>query len=206
MNVLHINTSLRNEDSTSRELSQQFVDKLKEKKSINVKTLDLAEEPIPHINQEYAKAMYLPLEQHSEKENNTLMLSNTLVDQLFRTDLVVLATPMYNFGIPSVLKSYIDHISRAGRTFIADETGFHGQLKHLTMVLINSCGGAYDTESTAEMDFVKPYLKSICGFLGITNVHYISIEPTTFYGSEAKEKAIADAKNVIEKTIKQLIK
>lgn len=206
MNVLHINASLRQEGSTSREMSGLFINKLKTKQPINIETLDLAKEPIPHINQEYAKAMYLPFDQHTEKEKEILTLSNTLVDQLLRTDLVVLGTPMYNFGIPSVLKSYIDHISRSGRTFIVPETGFHGQLKHLTMVIINSRGGAYVTEATAAMDFVKPYLESICGFLGIESIHYVSIEPTTFYGPEAKEEAIVDAKNRIDEVIEQLAK
>jgi len=164
-------------------------------------TLDLADDVPPHISAAYVEAMYVPIEQHTTEMTKDLALSNRLVDQLLAADLVVLATPMYNFGIPSILKSYIDHIVRSGRTFTADQTGFHGQVQNTQVVVVNSRGGAYKEEASTQMDFVQPYLRGIFGFIGITKINFINVEPTAFYGEEAKQAALEQAKKDIEQVI-----
>ncbi len=198
MKVLHIDCSLRHKGSVSRQLSQAFVDKLRKKRSIEIDRLDLAVDTLPHISQDYAQAMYVPMEQHTAESKEVLALSNELVDRLFEADLMVLGLPMYNFGIPSVFKSYIDHISRSGRTFVADDTGFHGQVTNLKVVVLNSRGGSYKDKATKVMDFVEPYISLIFGFLGITDITFMNIEPTDFYGPEARKMAIQEVNAKID--------
>lgn len=204
MNVLHIDCSLRQEGSVSREMSQMFIDTLKEMQSIEIDRLDLAFDPPPHISQNYAHAMYVPIEQHTPEMTRELAFSNQLVDRLFEADLVVLGAPMYNFGIPSHLKSYLDHIVRSGRTFGMSETGYEGKVKDTRVVVLNSRGGAYSEETTKGMDFVQPYLRLIFGFIGITDATFIAIEPTAFYGEEAKNAAIEEARKKIEMAVNEL--
>ena len=91
MKVLHIDCSLRHEGSVSREMSRTFVNKLKEKQSIDIDRLDLALDTPPHISQNYAHAMYVPIDQHSPEVTQELALSNKLVDHLFDADLVVVS-------------------------------------------------------------------------------------------------------------------
>ncbi|UOY05356.1 NAD(P)H-dependent oxidoreductase [Muricauda sp. SCSIO 64092] len=198
MKVLHIDCSLRHKGSVSRQLSQAFVDKLRKRHSIEIDRLDLAVDTPPHISQDYAQAMYVPMDEHTTETKKVLALSNKLVDRLFEADLMVLGLPMYNFGIPSVFKSYIDHISRSGRTFVADDTGFHGQVTNLKVVVLNSRGGSYKDKATKAMDFVEPYISLIFGFLGITDITFMNIEPTDFYGPEARKMAIQEVNAKID--------
>ena len=204
MKVLHIDCSLRNEGSISRELSQLFINKLREKQTIEIDRLDLAIDPPPHISQDYAHAMYIPIDQHTPEVIQELDLSNKLVDRLFEADIIILGTPMYNFGVPSNLKSYIDHIVRSGRTFEMSETGYSGKVHEKRVVVLNSRGGTYSEKETRGMDFVQPYLQLIFGFIGITNVSFINIEPTAFYGEDAKNAAVERAKEKIEVLINNI--
>ncbi len=203
MNVLHIDCSLRIENSISRALSQSFIDRLRQKQSITVDRLDLIRETPPHISQEYAQAMYVPIDQHTPEITKELTLSNQLVDRLFVADLLVLGVPMYNFGIPSVLKSYLDHIVRSGRTFTMSESGYEGKVTHTKVIVLNSRGGSYSDASTAPMDFVQPYLQLIFGFIGIPEITFIPIEPTAFYGENAKNAAIEAARMHIMAAIEE---
>lgn len=198
MKVLHIDASLRQTNSLSRQLSTEFVQKLSNKYSIEVDRLDLTLDPLPHINQTYVDAMYTPLASHTPTMKAALKTSDALVNRLFAADVYVMGLPMYNFGIPSVVKSFFDHIVRSGLTFTADETGFHGQLKSKRVVVINARGGAYNTAETTKQDFVTNYLQMIWKFIGVENMAIIPIEPTLFYGPEAQPAAIAQAQAAID--------
>ena len=204
LKVLHIDCSLRKEQSLSRDLSKTVVDQLSQKREITVDRLDLAVNNPGHITQLYAEAMYMPYGQHNEEMLKELSVSDTLVDRLVNAELVVIGTPMYNFGIPSNLKSYIDHIVRSGRTFKADESGFHGLLNNKKLVVVNSRGGAYADEALAGLDHVVPYLTTIFNFIGITDVSFIPVEPTAFYGDEAKQQAVIKAMEMIKSIVASL--
>ena len=193
MKVLHIDASLRSAGSVSREMSQTFVDHLKEKKGITIDRLDLATERLDHVTQLYAEAMYVPYGQHTEEQAKELETSDALVDRVMDANVIIIGTPTYNFGIPSSLKTFIDLVVRSGRTFMYTETGFEGQLKDKKVIVINSRGLSYGEEETKGNDHVTDYLKTILGFVGITDIKFVYLDPT-FFGKEATEHAKTKAK------------
>ncbi len=130
--------------------------------------------------------MYTPIENRDTNINNTLSLSDILIAELKNADTIVLSTPMYNFGIPSSLKAYIDHISRVGDTFAMDENGFTGLITGKKLVICAAYGAVFD--EMKQMDFVEPYLKSLFGFLGFTDIEYYAIEGTSMLSPEALEE------------------
>ncbi len=188
MKVLHIDASLRTTDSVSRQMSQAFLDQLKRKKDVVVDRLDLAVENPGHITPLYAKAMYTPYGQHDQEQAEALALSDAWVNRLVAADLVLIGTPTYNFNIPSTLKSFFDLTVRSGRTFVFAQTGFEGQLRHKKAVVINSRGLSYEAGDGSGNDHVTPYLTTILGFVGITDVSFVHIGPT-FLGEEATKLA-----------------
>ena len=201
MKVLHIDASLRSTGSVSREISQSFIDYLKEKKDISIDRLDLATERFDHINQVYTEAMYVQYGQYTSEQAKELEISNSLVDRVINADLIVIGTPTYNFGIPSSVKTFIDLIVRSGRTFIYTEAGFEGQLKDKKVVIVNSRGLSYAEEETKGNDHVTGYLKTILGFVGITDIAFVYLDPT-FFGEEAtnaaKERAQKEFATIVD--------
>ncbi|MBV6639888.1 MAG: NAD(P)H-dependent oxidoreductase [Cyclobacteriaceae bacterium] len=193
MKVLHIDASLRQAGSVSREMSQAFIDHLKKEKNIEVDRLDLATEKLDHITQLYAEAMYAMPNQYTPEQEKELEISNGLVDRVMDAELMVIGTPTYNFGIPSNLKTFIDLTVRSGRTFMYTEAGFEGKLGDKKVVVINSRGLSYAEEETSGNDHVTGYLKTILGFVGITDVQFVHLDPT-FFGEEATNAAKARAK------------
>lgn len=201
MKVLHIDASLRLAGSVSREMSQTFISNLNEKKNIEVDRLDLATERFDHITQLYAEAMYAMPGQYTAEQEKELEISNKLVDRVMDADLIVIGTPTYNFGIPSSLKTFIDLTVRSGRTFTYTEAGFEGQLGDKKVVVVNSRGISYTEDGTKGNDHVTGYLKSILGFVGITDVQFVHLDPT-FFGKDAtnaaKARAIGHFQSIIE--------
>ena len=94
----------------------------------------------------------------------------------------LLSVPMFNFGVPSRLKAYIDHISRLGETFSMDENGMSGLLKNKKLIVTAAYGSEF--EQMRSMDFVEPYLKSLFGFSGIEDITYLAVEGTSMLGAE----------------------
>ncbi|GAB5476088.1 MAG: FMN-dependent NADH-azoreductase [Maribacter sp.] len=204
MNVLHIDSSIRLENSLSRILSKKLVEQLQAKKPITIDRLDLAKDVPPHISNEYAEAMYNQESEQSKETKNVLAYSDGLVQRLEDTQLYVIGLPMYNFSVPSNFKSFIDYIVRSGKTFTADENGYHGLLKNKKVIIICSSGGEYENKQTSQMDFARPYVKMILGFIGIEDVTFINVQPTLFYGEEAKEKAMKEAEKRINSIVVNL--
>lgn len=203
MKVFHIDASLRTTSSVSRAMSQSFIDHLKEKKELVVNRLDLAVERPDHITQIYAEAMYTPYGQYNPVQAKELELSDAWIDRLIEADLVLIGTPTYNFTIPSTLKTFFDLTVRSGRTFLYGETGFEGQLTNKKAVVINSRGLPYTEENTRGNDHVTPYLTTILGFIGITDVSFVHIGPT-FLDNQTTERAKAQAQEQFTVIISQL--
>lgn len=184
--LLKIDTSTRKTDSYSRDLASRYEKKWKEKNpDSEVIYRDLNEINIPHLTQEMIDAMYTSLEERDSNINETLFLSDTLISEIKNADTILLSTPMFNFGIPSSLKAYIDHIVRPEETFSMDESGFTGLLTGKKLVIIAAYGA--DFSNMKEMDLVEPYLKSLFGFLGFIDIEYYTIEGTSMLSSEILE-------------------
>ena len=199
-NILHIDSSLKTENSASRKVSWTIIQKLIEKNpGANVKVLDLNETPIPHLNANHLSAFATPPEKRTGDHLNlkATEMSDELIKNVLWADYIVMGIPMYNFGIPSTLKSFIDQIARAGITFSYSEKGPEGLVKGKKVFLAISSGGVYSAEGFMKsLDFTEPYLRAVLGFLGMTDVKTIRAEGLAIPGNF--EKAMQKALDSIE--------
>ena len=189
-NVLVLKSSILADNSQTNQLSDYFVSKLADK---NVVIRDLAANPLPHFDATAATA--LRGQPTSAEENALLALSNELVAEIKNADTLIINAPMYNFHIPTQLKSYFDFIARPRVTFQYSEKGPEGLLKGKKDVVLAAFGGFHQNQPT---DLVTSYMKAILGFVGITDVQFVYMEGIGF-GPEAVEKAQAQAKAEIDK-------
>lgn len=189
-NVLVLKSSILADNSQTNQLSDYFVSKLADK---NVVIRDLAANPLPHFDATAATA--LRGQPTSAEENALLALSDELVTEIKNADTLIINAPMYNFHIPTQLKSYFDFIARPRVTFQYSEKGPEGLLKGKKAVVLVAFGGFHQNQPT---DLVTSYMKAILGFVGITDVQFVYMEGIGF-GPEAVEKAQAQAKAEIDK-------
>ena len=189
-NVLVLKSSILADNSQTNQLSDYFVSKLADK---NVVIRDLAANPLPHFDATAVTA--LRGQPTSAEENALLALSDELVAEIKKADTLIINTPMYNFHIPTQLKSYFDFIARPRVTFQYTENGPEGLLKGKKAIVLSAFGGFHQNQST---DHVTAYIKTILGFVGITDVQFVYVEGIGF-GPKAVEKAQAQAKAEIDK-------
>ncbi|MEI2735652.1 MAG: NAD(P)H-dependent oxidoreductase [Rhodoblastus sp.] len=123
-------------------------------------------------------------------------LSDALVAELQAADTIVIGAPMYNFGIASTLKAWFDYVLRAGVTFRYTEAGPEGLLKGKRAIVVASRGGLYSEGPAKSFDSQEPHLRTLLGFIGITDVEFVRVERLAF-GPEAREQSIADAEQRI---------
>lgn len=191
-NILHIQSSSRYDGSVTRGTGELAVQHLKRAiPGARVVTRDLAADPVPHVTPAFVAALW-------QQGSPALALSDQLIDELLAADIIVVEVPMYNFNIPSVLKAWIDHVVRAGRTFSYEGGAPAGLVKGKKTILIFGRGGIYTEGSAKVMDYQEPYLRTILGFIGITDVQSIYIEGTGM-GTERIKDALAGAKLMVEK-------
>ena len=187
MTVLHINSSARLSNSNTRIIGQYLVDVLGQP----VISRDLAREPLPPISAEDLVAVHGSSDNQRASLLAHLALSEQLIDELKRADTLVLAAPMYNFGIPATLKQWIDSICRAGVSFKYTEQGPVGLVGVKRAFVITASGG---TPIGSEMDFASRYLEHICKFIGISDVFHIDAS-----GSKGTpEQVIAQGKQQVD--------
>ena len=189
-NILVLKSSILADNSQTNQLSDYFVSKLADK---NVVIRDLAANPLPHFDATAATA--LRGQPTSAEENALLALSDELVAEIKKADTLIISAPMYNFHIPTQLKSYFDFIARPRVTFQYSEKGPEGLLKGKKAVVLAAFGGFHQNQPT---DLVTSYMKAILGFVGITDVQFVYVEGIGF-GPEAVEKGQAQAKAEIDK-------
>ena len=191
MNILHVTSSARGAASYSNRAAAQVIAEITRRNpSTTVTTRDLARDPLPHIDDDFVAATRSASGPQTDAQRRHLAQSDTLVDELFGADVVVIAAPMINFSIPSNLKTWIDHVARAGRTFSYSEKGPQGLVTGKQVILVAARGGVY--ADNPAFDFQVPYLKNVLGFLGMTDVEVIEVEGTAF-GPEIAEKAVEAA-------------
>jgi FMN-dependent NADH-azoreductase len=136
---------------------------------------DLNATSLPPVSAEWVGAAYTPEEARTPKQKNLLTLSDTLLAELARADEYVIGAPMHNFGVPSVLKLWIDQISRVGKTFSYADGAPKGLLVGKKATFIIATGGIYDPQTQmASFNFVEPYLRSVFGFLGVTDATFLT--------------------------------
>lgn len=181
MKILHIDSSILGEQSVSRQLSQALVAQLLQKNpQAQVEYLDLAAEQIPHLTAEILMG----------KQPEQAALSERLIQQYLDAEVVVLGAAMYNFGLSSNLKAWVDRISVAGRTFKYTEQGPVGLAGNKTAYIVSSRGGVYGDENP--VDFQEKFLSTILNFTGVENVQVIRAEGVSM-GDAQKQHAIEGA-------------
>jgi len=174
MKILHIKSSIFGEQGNSSKLAEHFMDQIKSQHSdAQITVRDLASDPIPHLNLQTVQAALTAPDQRSAEQQAQATLADTLIEELLAADILVLSVPMYNFGIPSTLKAWIDHVARAGTTFKYTEQGPVGLVQGTKAYVLGARGGAYF--GTAK-DTQTPYLKNVLGFIGITDVEFVLAE------------------------------
>lgn len=192
MNILLITSSPRAGSYSSR-VGHALADKLASQSKGSVVTVrDLSHHALPHIDDTFATARNLPIETLTPAQRDALLLSDSLLKELFAADALIIATGMINFGIPSNLKSYIDHIVRPGVTFKYSEKGPEGLVKGKKVYLVLARGGVYSEGPMQQYNFQDPYLRASLGFMGLTDVETITVEGVAF-GEAAAAKALATA-------------
>ena len=200
MNVLYVTSSPRGSASYSNRVAANVLDELTARNpGATITVRDLAREPLPHIGDDFVAATRGPTGPQTDAQRALLARSDELVDELFAADVILIAAPMINFTIPSNLKAWIDYVARAGRTFRYSEKGPEGLVTGKQVIVVAARGGVYSNGSGSALDFQLPYLKSVLGFLGMTDVEVLEVEGTA-YGPEAAEKAVAAANGKLHAT------
>lgn len=188
--LLQINASLFSNQGQSSQLADKFVAAWKTSNPAGqVASRNLAEQPVPHLDAERFLSFLAKPEERSAAQQEVVAFSDKLIAELKEADTIVLGLPMYNFGIPSTLKAYFDHIARAGVTFKYTETGPVGLLTGKRVYVFATRGGLYaGTAKDSQTTFVRDFL----GFIGITDVEFIYAEGLNM-GEDSKNTALAKA-------------
>ena len=199
--VLHLDASARPglagthaHGSHTRALTHRFVERWRAARpGDRIIVRDVGATPPPTVTADWVAAAFTAPHERTPEQRATLAESDRLVDELRRADVLVLGVPMYNFGISTQLKNWIDAIARAGVTFRYTENGPEGLVKGKKVYVALARGGVYrDTPADSQV----PYLKGVLGFLGMTDVEFIYAEGLAM-GPESADKAFAAAEAAI---------
>jgi FMN-dependent NADH-azoreductase len=171
--TLIIKSSLLGANSVSSSMADAFVAIATAKNPSGAITIrDLGAEPLPHLNGDVLGQMRTVAAELGEQAT----AGKKALAELLAADTLVLAAPMYNFGVPSTLKAWFDHVLHPGQTFEYTSAGPRGLLKGKKAVILISSAGDYSAAPASSMDFVEPYLRAVLGFMGITDVTVIKAE------------------------------
>ena len=183
--LLHIDSSPLYGRSVSRQLTGAFVTEWQSSHpGGKIIDRDLYATAIPPVTADWVAAAYTPEESRTPAQKELLALSDTLVAELEQADEYVFGVPMHNFGVPSVLKLWIDQIARVGRTFSYANGTPKGLLTGKKATFIIATGGFYDPQTRmASFNFVEPYLRSVFAFLGVTDVTFLTAGGTSALNS-----------------------
>lgn len=197
MKLLHVDSSILGEGSVSRTLSAEIVEAFRaDDPGLDVKTLDLAVTPLRHLT-----GAHMAVLQGAPAEDSDIATDveagKTALDDFLAADIVVVGAPMYNFGIPSQLKAWIDRLAVAGKTFTYEPTGPKGLVHGKKMVIASARGGVFSPGSpAAALDHQESYLRTLFGFLGVTDLVFVRAESVAM-GPEVRNRALGAAREVI---------
>ena len=172
-NILALYSSINPEQSQSSKLAEQYLVELQKHEDVAITRRNLSDGTVPHLDSAEFTAWNTPEADRTTEQQALAALSDTLIAELEAADVIVMTAPMYNFGIPSSLKAWIDRIARAGRTFSYSENGPVGLLKNKQVIIISSRGGRY---AGTPMDTQTDYLRDVMKFVGLDDVTFIYAE------------------------------
>lgn len=179
-NILIINASSRTDNSFSRKLTKFFQKEWEKTNPLDKFTYrELGLSHIPHITEDWIEGAFKSVDERTEKENKALKFSDELVEELKKSDIIVLGSPMYNWSIPSSLKAYIDQVLRMNQTLtINPKTPYVGLLKDKKafFILVRGGTGYAPGEFYHHIDYRTGYLKTVFKIIGITDIEVISMD------------------------------
>ncbi|MEL7462312.1 MAG: NAD(P)H-dependent oxidoreductase [Pseudomonadota bacterium] len=170
--ILKIDSSARSDGSISRELGANVIAHLAKAGPVDVAERDVST-GLPVVSSDWIGANFTPADDRSAAQRDELALSDALVAEVTAADVLVIGLPIYNFGLPASLKAWIDLIARAGVTFRYTETGPKGLLEGKRAIVTVASGG---TEVGSDIDFATDYLRHVLGFIGITDVTFVTAD------------------------------
>ena len=179
--VLRIDASARQDGSVSRTLADRVIARLS---PLKVVTRDLSD-PLPLIDATWIGANFTAADERTAEQKELLALSDRLIDEIRQADTLVIGLPIYNFGVPSGFKAWIDMVARAGVTFRYTEAGPEGLLTGKRAILAVASGG---TEVGSDFDFATSYARHVLGFIGIAEVEIVAAD-RLMVDAEASHKA-----------------
>ncbi|CAG9224939.1 FMN-dependent NADH-azoreductase [Burkholderia vietnamiensis] len=192
--ILQINSAARSQGAQSTLLASELTAKLQQSNpGAQVVVRDLLADTLPHLDETVLGAFFTPADQRSAEQNAIVAKSDALIAELQAADIVVIAAPMYNFGVSSQLKTYFDWIARAGVTFRYTENGPEGLIKGKKVHVVTARGGKY---LGTPNDSQTPFLRTFLGFIGLTDVSFIHAEGLNL-GPDAQSAALAGAREAI---------
>jgi len=193
--ILQIQSSLFNGKGQSSRLASEFVARAFPGTKLIVR--DLARDPVPHLDAERFSAFSTRKEMRSAEQQAIVAYSDALIEELRRAEVIVIGLPMYNFGVPSQLKAWIDHIARAGETFRYTEKGPQGLLTGKRAYIFATRGGVYaGTPADTQTEYVRNFL----AFVGITEVEFVYAEGLAI-SEAARNAGLAAAKQRMESMV-----
>lgn len=161
--------------------------------SAQVTTRDFSTAPVPYLDAAWLQALFTPAADRTQEQSDKVAFSDGLIAELQAADVVVIGVPMYNFAIPAMLKSWIDHVARAGVTFKYTDKGAVGLLGGKKVYLVVSTGGQHVEGVT---DFIRPYLRTFLGFIGLTDIDIIVADGLNM-GEAPRDRGLQQAREQI---------
>jgi len=204
--LLHIIATPRGEESRTLQVTETFLEAFKDKHpNWVVEELNLSKEELPSLTIKRVDGKYVLLggkELYGElKEAWEDIIGH--IERFLSADGYLISTPMWNFSIPYMLKQYIDIIVQPKYLFRYTQSGVEGLVKNKKMIIMTSRGGEYVSEQAAKFDFQEPYLRTIFGFVGITDITFIRAEPMDM-GIETQQQKIKEAQGLARKIAAQI--
>lgn len=209
--ILRIDASARTQRSLSRMLCDRFDDDWQVKRPEDeVIVRDVGMSPPPAISEDWIAAVFTPEDQRSASQQEAVALSDTLIHELDRANIILIATPMYNYGMPAALKAWVDQVIRVDKTFSFDLARGDQPLEPImsgkVMVLLTSCGefGFGPGGLRQDMNHLDPHLRTIGRYLGVEATHQIAIEYQEFGDNRHRasvEAALASIPDLVDRLI-----
>lgn len=194
--LLQLNSSIFSNGGQSSRLADEFVAAWRTAHpAARIIARDFARDPVPHLTAERFQSFLAKPEERNAEQQAVIAYSDTLIGELRRADVIVLGLPMYNFGVPSQLKAYFDHVARAGVTFRYTEKGPEGLLTGKKVYVFAARGGLY---AGTPLDTQTAYVKDFLRLLGITDVEFVYAEGLSI-SETSKNAALAQAARAIER-------
>jgi len=196
MKILHLISSPRGDASFSTKLGLAIIHQLRSAHpDTSLVTHNLTNTPFPHLEEVHLNSFFTPAEQRSPEQLAAISHSDAAIAEIKDADILVISVPMYNFGIHSTLKAWIDHIARAGVTFNYTANGPEGLIVGKKSYLAIATGGIYSDGPYKSIDFTEPYLRTVLGFIGIKDVTVFRVEGLS--SPENREPAWDKARQIV---------